>query len=253
MYRPPSYSEGHIHVPKSLTKSMPSHTALPLLQECPSTMTLAISPPPSPPDIKPFEFETKSQLQLQSQSTQTTAHPALNWTTQFTMHLMLISLFETVFFWMFVSKSEDTALTGLVNNYAAGILNSCANMTQEQRTTLVDIFNALVNVTVVNQQGFAATQGRLAFNDILVRNSWLYFGGLSSLLTVLAGAAVVTKQRLPWRHMMLENLGMVTFLGLYEWMFFRTIVYRYESVSIPELDQMVTNEFITECAAPYRV
>ncbi len=230
---------------------MPSHTTLPLLQEVPSTLGLAISPPPSPPDIKPFELETNP-------ANQTTlvikpAHPVLTWTTQFTMHLMLISLFETVFFWLFVSKSEDTALASLVNNYAGTILNSCANMTQEQRTTLVDIFNALVNVTVVNQQGFAELRDRTAFNDILVRNSWLYFGGLSSLLTILAGVAAATKQQLPWRHMTLENLGMVTLLGLYEWMFFRTIVYRYKSVSISELDQMVTNEFVTECAAPYRV
>jgi hypothetical protein len=248
MRRPPSYSEGHIHVPKSLTKSMPSHTALPLLQEVPSTLGLAISPPPSPPDIKPFELESTPPKQATL-----AAHPALTWTTQFTMHLMLISLFETVFFWLFVSKSEDTALTSLVNNYVGGILNSCTNMTQPQRTALVEIFNALVNVTAVNQEGFLATQDRTAFNNILLRNSWLYFGGLSTLLTVLAGTAAVMKRPLPWRHMTVENLGMVTLLGLYEWMFFRTIVYQYKSVSISELDQMVTNEFVTECAAPYRV
>ena len=227
---------------------MPSHTALPLLQEVPSTLGLAISPPPSPPDIKPFELDSTPPKQ-----TTLAAHPALTWTTQFTMHLMLISLFETVFFWLFVSKSEDTALTSLVNNYVGGILNSCSNMTQPQRTALVEIFNALVNVTAVNQQGFAATQDRTAFNDILLRNSWLYFGGLSTLLTVLAGTAAVMKRPLPWRHMTVENLGMVTLLGLYEWMFFRTIVYQYKSVSISELDQMVTNEFVAECAAPYRV
>jgi hypothetical protein len=227
---------------------MPSHTALPLLQEAPGTLGLAISPPSTPPqEIKPFELET-------NQSAQTTpaykpAHPALTWTTQFTMHLMLISLFETVFFWLFVSKSEDTALTSLVNNYAVGILNSCANMTGSQRSALVEVFNSLVNVTTVNQQGFAALQDRSAYNGILLRNSWLYFGGLSTLLTVLAGAAATTKQQLPWRHMTLENLGMVTLLGLYEWMFFRTIVYQYKSVSMPELDQMVTNEFVTECTA----
>ncbi len=227
---------------------MPSNTALPLLQEVPSTLGLAISPPPSPPDVKPFELETTP-----SKQTALAAHPSLTWTTQFTMHLMLISLFETVFFWLFVSKSEDTALTSLVNNYVGGILNSCSNMTQPQRTALVEIFNALVNVTAVNQQGFAATKDRTAFNDILLRNSWLYFGGLSTLLTVLAGTAAVMKRPLPWRHMTVENLGMVTLLGLYEWMFFRTIVYQYKSVSISELDQMVANEFVAECAAPNRV
>ena len=234
MRRPPSYSEGSIHLPKSLTKSMPSHTALPLLQESAHTGA-PITPPasnssdevvfpsvPSPVEMKPLELESPANTAQLIRP----PHPALTWATQFTMHLMLISLFETLFFWLFVSRSEDTALTSLVNNYVGGILNSCANMTQAQRTVLVDVFNALVNVTAVNQEGAAAAQGRATSNNVLVRNSWLYFGGLSTLLTVLAGVSAVTRRPLPWRHMTVENLGMVILLGLYEWMFFRTIVYQ---------------------------
>ncbi len=135
----------------------------------------------------------------------------------------------------------------LVNNYANGILSSCATMTPAQRTVLVDIFNALVNVTATIDAGTEAADARAAYNNILTRNSWLYFGGIGTLFATLAAAG--TRRTVPWRHIIGENLSMVALLGLYEWMFFRTIVYQYKSISIAELDEMVATEFISECAA----
>ncbi len=133
----------------------------------------------------------------------------------------------------------------LVNSYANGILGSCATMTPAQQTVLVDIFNALVNVTSVIDNGAEAAITRSAYNGILTRNSWLYFGGIGTLFAALAAAG--SKRTVPWRHIIGENLSMVALLGLYEWMFFRTVVYQYKSISIAELDEMVATEFMNQC------
>jgi hypothetical protein len=41
--------------------------------------------------------------------------------------------------------------------------------------------------------------------------------------------------RIPWRRLILENCGLVTLLGIYEAMFFTTIVYPYLPISGPEI------------------
>jgi hypothetical protein len=40
---------------------------------------------------------------------------------------------------------------------------------------------------------------------------------------------------------------MVTLLGLYELTFFKTIIYRYENMSLPELDGFVVGQLQSQC------
>jgi len=196
--------------------------------ECPS---LSPPSPPSPPSSK-FQWIVAF------------VH---RWTLQFTAHLILISIFETVFFWQYVSESEDQALINLVNHYIANTLQSCANMTVGQRTLVVDFLNLFLNQTEVDAAGFNAAADRSAANGTLLRNSWLYVGSLIGLFAMLVGLARCKQIPLDWRHIVGENVALVTLLGLYEWMFFHTIVFRYQSISFKELNQQIVDELHTSC------
>ena len=164
---------------------------------------------------------------------------------RFSLHLALISLFETIFFWRFVSESEDAALIGLVNNYTASTLGSCANLTVAQRLIVADIFALFINQT--DAAGFSAATTRTAYNAVLFRNSWIY---LSCILSVFGAIFIVGYRKgykTEWSILVGENVALVTLLGLYEWMFFSTIILRYQAISIPELDRMVMDEFSVAC------
>jgi hypothetical protein len=167
--------------------------------------------------------------------------------TRFVFHLTLISLFETIFFWQFISKSEDSALILLVNHYAKTTLNNCADMSPSQRQITTDFLNLFLNQTQVDAAGAAAAATRAAYNGILIRNSWLYFGGLAVLFAILAALSLQKDYTIHWRSLLAENLALVTFLGLYEWMFFSTIVLQYQAISVPELDRMVVDEIMSAC------
>lgn len=169
------------------------------------------------------------------------------WALRFSMHLTLISLFETLFFWKFVSASEDTALISLVQGYIQGVLNSCANLTQEQRVVVRDVFDLFINQAKADAAGAAAATSRSAVNYLLFRNSWLYFGGILTIFTGITTLGVVKGYKTDWQALVTENLTLVTFLGLYEWMFFSTVVMRYLAISMPELDRMVVDEFQQQC------
>ena len=228
--RPISYSESAIYLEDIQRRSMPlispSSSMLSLEIECPS-----LSPSPSPP--KRFAWAYLAFFH--------------RWALQFTVHLILISIFETVFFWKYVSESEDQALINLVNHYIANTLVDCANMTVGQRTIVTDFLNLFLNQTVADGAGLAAAADRSAANGVLLRNSWLYVGGLVGLCATLTALAKYQKMALDWRHILGENIALVTLLGLYEWMFFHTVIFRYQSISFAELDQQIVDELHASC------
>jgi hypothetical protein len=102
-------------------------------------------------------------------------------------------------------------------------------------------------VTTVAATAAEAAASRHAFNDTLFRNSWLYFGALATTVGLLASTASLRRIPIRWGRLVGKNLGLVTLLGLYEWMFFRTVVLQYQAVTPAELDGMVLTEFETAC------
>ena len=160
---------------------------------------------------------------------------------------MLISLFETLFFWLFISRTEDAALVTLVNSYTGNLLNACQNLSVPQRTAVLDILNLFINGTATDAAGATAAADRAAFNGQLLRNSWLYFGGGLALLTATLGAALWRRLQMRWGQILAENLVLVLLLGAYEWMFFRSVVLRYQAVTPAELDRMVVDQVEAAC------
>lgn len=209
-----------------------------------SPRTEAISSPTKP---QPLEFEAPSPPPISRCKRR--GKVAHRWALRFSFHLMLISLFETLFFWQVISTSEDSALVNLINTYSGKVTATCMNMTAAQRLITHDLVTYLFNRTEIDTQGALAAAGRSDFNTGLQRNSWLYFAGVAALFGSLAAATRVPSLRQPikWGKLVGENLALVTLLGLYELMFFKTVIFPYRAVSVPELDRMVADELNTFC------
>jgi hypothetical protein len=221
--RPVSFSENDIRLPK-LTSSFS-------IQE-----PLLLQLPPSPPSTHIHTVTPKKD----------SWGPLLHyWALRFSFHLSLISLFETIFFWTFISKSEDQALINVINGYTSGIVSSCRNLTASDKQVVADIIALFLNQTTVAQNN--ALEHRNAFNQVLVRNSWLYFGGITTLFVGLSVSNRLCKNDVNWRNLILENLALVSLLGLYELMFFSTVILKYQSISIQELDGIVIGELMAAC------
>jgi hypothetical protein len=238
--RPPSFSESHIHLPR-----------LPRVESNQKPLiSLALPEPLDLATLTASINQTPPQIEL----TSAPAPPASTWSVRahiwairFALHLTLIGAFETVFFWLYVSKSEDQALTSLINNYVGGAINGCQNLTVFQRANASTFLAALFNQTDINAAGIAAATDRTAYNGLLLRNSWLYFATIALLFGTLAGTAKLRRLRVPWIHVIGENMALVTLLGLYEIMFFRTVVFQYRATTMEELDQMVVGELMDAC------
>jgi hypothetical protein len=245
--RQKSLSESHIQLPRTLAfvdigYPLEEEGAAPAqyrrIRSIPSALELTSLEFPEPTGtaqpIRTFPWR---------KATQTVHRVALH----MTFHLLLISLFETLFFWQFVSRQEDSALTGLVNTYTGRAFSVCSNLTDTQKTDLRNFLGLFLNTTTALQAATDATSSRQVFNGALLRNSWLYFGGLATIVGLLTSTALLRRIPVRWGHLVGENLGLVAFLGIYEWMFFHTVALRYEAVTPAELDGMVLTEFQGSC------
>ena len=166
---------------------------------------------------------------------------------KFTIRVLAISLFETVFFWAFVSGSEDTTLITLIDTYTNVFFAECATLTQPEKQSLKVLFNLFVNQTSVNALGNAAFLSRHSNNARLFLMSWMYMLGLLLLCACLAIVGYLKRYKQRWRKIALENLLLMMCLGMYEWMYFSTVIFSYQAVSVPELDQMVANQLEAQC------
>jgi hypothetical protein len=210
--RPISFSEGHIHIPELSRPEL--YEALPA---APHT--------DQPPHVESYHI--------------------YDYTFSFTFHLTLISLFETIFFWNFVAPTEDAALIGLVNGYTNGL---CKGISTYDTIIAKSIFNILANqTTAIRTSGAAAFGARSSFNDRLTLTSWIYVSGLIGIVIVLAGVGWIRGYKVNWLRLVCENLALVCFLGLYEWMFFSTIILHYQTISMAELNVMILNAVISKC------
>lgn len=155
------------------------------------------------------------------------------------IHISLISLFETIFFFQFISKSEDEGLLKTVDGYVYDLADSCAVWPANVTSAVRQILQLVISAQNVSAIAADAASRRSAANTHLQIQSWIYFAAITSLTAAVSAFAVYKKYRFHWRRVIIENIAMVTLLGFYEFVFFRTIIYNYESLSMPEIDQHI--------------
>jgi hypothetical protein len=82
----------------------------------------------------------------------------------------------------------------------------------------------------------------------LYHQSWIYVGGLAGSTTFLTAILIWNQSPPNWKKLLTEQLSMVLLLGVYEWVFFRTIVLPYKAISAVEVNQYIVNELNTICS-----
>ena len=162
-------------------------------------------------------------------------------------HITLIGIFETVFYFQFISKSEDGGIQNTINQFLQGTLQQCATWPANTTALIADLVALAVNETAVAQAALAATQGRQQANGQLQLQAWMYVLVLSFALMVAGLTARSRGHRINWREIVVDNIVLVVLLGAYEAFFFETIIYRYQSLTLPELEQSILQQLAANC------
>jgi cytochrome b subunit of formate dehydrogenase len=110
-------------------------------------------------------------------------------------------------------------------------------MTKEEITIVNEVLDPYINSTIIITDGNIAFALRNAQNNGLLNRAWIYVGVIGCAMVCVAGFAVYRKLRIPWLRICLENLGLVIMLGIYETLFFTTIVHPYQPVTGQEIER----------------
>jgi len=230
--RPPSYSDSFLFLPEA---SEPL-----VLYRTPSLNSFSTAP-------EPQEQQGPQEPQYHLSNPYTTCERWNSRILSFSLHILLISLFETLFFFLFVSKTEDNGLQKALDNYIAPTLSTCTSWSPNTTMALNDLLSLLVNATAVQEQGWVAAQSRNRYNEGLQWIAWSYTVGFAALFVGIGVTACSCKLRIAWKRILVENGIMITLLGLYESMFFRTIIYNYQNMTEAELTAFLVLQLQTTC------
>jgi hypothetical protein len=162
-------------------------------------------------------------------------------------HLLLISGFETLFYFLYVNKSENQGILTAINTYYKPLVQGCQTTWTNSTRVLVEDLLVFLNQTQIDSAGNAEAAARSAYNQKLLNYSILY-SGICAILC--AGATVYVKWqqwKIPWARMLSENFTFVLILGLYELFFFKTIIYNYDTLGKAELNQYLLDG-LAQCA-----
>ncbi len=164
------------------------------------------------------------------------------------LHVALIATFETLFFFQFVSGLADKGIISVVDRLSTTLFSGCQNLTLPARLELLGALDLLANVTGIVSYSEVAKVERAATNQQLLVASWLFTGGLY-LLWIVAAIGVTRKgrHRVPWTDILLENAVMIGLLAAYEGIFVNVIVLNYDSVTLPEIEDLAFNNAYDLC------
>jgi hypothetical protein len=110
-----------------------------------------------------------------------------------------------------------------------------------------EVLSLLINTTTIAQQNQDAASSRNAANRILQIQAWVYVASLGTGVVIAVILGHRASLRLAWKRILLENAIMVTLLGIYEYVFFRTIIYNYNNLSLPELNEFIVGQLQQQC------
>jgi hypothetical protein len=158
------------------------------------------------------------------------------------LHITMISIFETLFYFLYVSSLEDNGIIQTLNTFINEVVSQCRNLTPIQIDIVDDLLEPYINATQIIQQGGLEEVARDKYNRGIAVRAWIYVGCLLGLLVITTVYIKLRRIEIKWRSIILENVTMVLMLALYELMFFNTIIYPYHPISA---DEIAKNAVIT--------
>lgn len=228
LVRPPSLSDSFVYYNFELTSTDDLRTRSPVFER-PVSQEFSIQ------KIKP-EREGKNWKIL-----------LLRYSIRFSFHILLIGLFETIFFFYFVSNQENNGLLKDVNVFLDQITTPCRNLTLAQKEVLDEILFSIVNLTEIKHSAAVRSEDRASTNHILYVQAWVYECIVFIIFISFTVLSFWKKIKINWKRLILENIALLFFLGMYEYAFFSTIVFNYMPISTDELEASALSRIKDEC------
>ena len=254
-YRPMSLSESYVSQIQNEKQEILSYYPKEILSiNSPSNLIenlidpLAIEPPTFPQQLE-ITTEERENIPIRIvYHTEDKIEIVINKLMLFFLHLFLISLFELIFFFGFVTKFENKAIVQLISEITNTAISSCNKLNTSDKQIIDYFLNRIVN----SEQLLTNSNNDMVERN-LYNNSLLIIGIAYFLVLLCLNIFIYTinrcyfKRNINYKNICLDNCIMIILLGLYEYMFFSYIVFQYQTSSTNELVYDVYNQVNATC------
>lgn len=165
----------------------------------------------------------------------------------FLFHLVLIASFELIFFNFYIIQYENNALISVTDQLISPIISSCSSLHNSSKILVDDFLELFINQTIINKNALDGLNQRNEINHFLFIKSIYYYIGVIILFIGTLLLNIKFKKNINFKIIAIDNTIMILILGVYEYMFFKNIIFPYQMISSNELIQNIVNKLITNC------
>lgn len=147
------------------------------------------------------------------------------------VHVFIFSLFESLFFWLYITKEEDQAILNQIEDVVLVGNLFCTNINDD-----ID-FSELYDYQKDNREDYNQT---VPFNNTIMLNVYLLCTiGLLNIFLKVGRTNIMTLNL-----KILKNQSVTfVFLFIYEYLFFRNIIYNY----VPNSSNKIVKKIFEQC------
>ena len=183
----------------------------------------------------------------QSENIESKEKRALEICVKLLLHITLISIFETLFYFLYIASLENNGIEWTINAFINGAVNECQLMNATQVQQMNHILDKYINASNIIRIGNLQESFRILYNTTISLRAWMYITILSGLFSIVTVYIKCRRIKMNWTYIILENTSMVLLLGLYEFLFFDTIIYPYQPISTDEIERNMIQQLQNGC------
>ena len=183
----------------------------------------------------------------QSENIESKEKRALEICVKLLLHITLISIFETLFYFLYIASLENNGIEWTINAFINGAVNECQLMNATQVQQMNHILDKYINASNIIRIGNLQESFRILYNTTISLRAWMYISILSGLFSIVTVYIKCRRIKMNWTYIILENTSMVLLLGLYEFLFFDTIIYPYQPISTDESERNMIQQLQNGC------
>jgi hypothetical protein len=168
-------------------------------------------------------------------------------------HVLMFAIFEPIFFFAYATGFETDAYVGSIDGYTGDIINRINGMDPEYIKNIRDLFFGTDAIDKIKEKvqelhvaAIEAADDRNAYNTDLMNNSVIIGCSILFIGIVLIVMAKMKNIKIGWSKIFMDNFTLLFMIGIYEYVFFETVVSKYKIMSSDELNYHVLERIITE-------
>ena len=165
------------------------------------------------------------------------------------LHTFLLAVFETIFYWTYVTEEEKKALTKRLQDFRFFFDIICSNLNNVEKQTITDYLDSKAKNSKVDNEG--------PFNmSIILIVSLFFLSFVSNFINILI-KNLINKYEIKFNKNIIGiislskiyflevwySVPLFMFISVYEYLFFQSVIYYYQPISTYEL----INDLASDC------